>query len=70
MGFILNLNFNEENLPFTVSETLTCVHIPVYAYTCMKLAYADLKHEYIDAFSWHLFSKNSFIQRIKELYFP
>ena len=70
MGFIPNLGFNIENLSFIVSRTLACVHIPVYAYTCMKLAYAGLEHEYAYTslrmhalgFLWPLFYKNSFIQ--------
>ena len=47
MGFIPNLNFNEKkNLSFIVSGTLACIHMLVYAYTCMKLAYAGLEHAY------------------------
>jgi len=50
----------------------------VYAYAYMKHAYVDLEHTNAYAcpsthalgFLWPLFSKNSFIQLIKELYFP
>ena len=46
VGFIPNLSFNVENLPFIVSGTLACVRMPMYAYASMKLAYANLKHAY------------------------
>ena len=36
----------QKNLSFVVFGTLACVHMPVYAYACMKLAYADLEHVY------------------------
>ena len=69
VGFIPNLSFNAENLHFIVSGTLACVHMPVYAYAFMKLAYAGLEHVYAYAclgmhaleFPWPLFSKNSFV---------
>jgi len=78
VGFIPNLNFNAKNLFFIVSKTLACVRMPVYVYACIKLAYTGLEHAYAYAslhmhalgFPWPLFSKNSFIQLIKELYFP
>ena len=51
---------------------------PQHAYTCMKLAYTDLENAYAYTclcthalrFSQPFFFKNSFIQFIKELYFP
>ena len=71
MGFIPNLSFNEENLPFIVLGTLACIRMPVYAYAFMKLAYAyACLRMHALGFPWPLFSKNSFIQIIKELYFP
>ena len=69
VGFIPNLKFNAENLPFIVSGTLACVHMPMYAYACIKLAYTGLGHAYAYTylrthalgFLWPLVSKNSFI---------
>jgi len=46
VGFIPNHIFNAENLPFIVSGTQACVRMPVYAYTCIKLAYVGLEHMY------------------------
>ena len=69
-----NPNFNEENMFFIVSGTLTYVRMPVYAYACMKHAYSELKHAYVElkhacaytcirmhalGFLWSLLSKNS-----------
>ena len=34
----------DKNLSFIVSETLTCVHMPMYAYACIKHAYVELEH--------------------------
>ena len=34
----------QKNLSFIVSGTLTCVRLPVYAYTCMKHTYKELEH--------------------------
>ena len=38
VGFIPNQILNAKNLPFTVSITLACARLPVYAYACMKHA--------------------------------
>ena len=46
VGFVPNLSFNVENLPSIVYGTLACICKPVYAYTCMKLAYVELELVY------------------------
>ena len=69
VGFVPNLSFNAENLPFIVFGTLACIHMPVYVYTCMKHVYIGLEHTYAYAcmrthalsFPSPIFFKNSFI---------
>ena len=46
VGFVPKPSFNAENLPFIISRTLTYVRMPVYAYTCMEHAYAELEAWY------------------------
>ena len=69
-------NFNTENLPFIVSRTLACICMLVYAYACMRHAYAKLKHAWANVYAYaclrvsvvFIFQKY-LILFIKELYF-
>ena len=62
---------NAENLSFIVFGTLACVCMPVYAYAGLEHVYTyAYLHVHALGFLLPLFSKNSFIQLIKELYFP
>ena len=39
-----NQTLMQKNLPFIVSGTLACIHMPVYAYACMKHVHSNLEH--------------------------
>ena len=67
----------QKNFLFIVFGTLTCAHMPMYAYACTKHAHAGLEHActyacmYTHAlrFSWPFFSKNSLFSSWKSYIF-
>ena len=67
VGFVPNQALNAENLSFIISRTLACIHMPMYAYACMKHTHAEFEHAcayvcmhmHALGFLWPFFSKNS-----------